>query len=342
VKPTARVRAAIIVASCVALGVAAVAFAQTPKSDKASIATAQASTSSLTQINDGKTTPKIKVRVNTRAATFGDKVIVKGRASKQLSGQSVALEERLALGEWKPVAKANVGQRGLFAFKYRAHKNTKVRVTWQPQANSAAAQKLRPTVSQVHAIKVAPRIKVTHKRIPGSPGKDLAVSGILRPSVADVPVELQLKAKRGWKTLARAKTGPRGRFHLKAHRNKKMAGATRVISRAGQAVARSQMRLPTIHPPVSYRTAVASWYGPGFFGNRTACGQRYSSSLHGIAHKTLPCGTKVSIRYNGRVQETRVNDRGPYIAGREVDLAAATARALGFNGVGRIQIATTR
>ena len=81
------------------------------------------------------------------------------------------------------------------------------------------------------------------------------------------------------------------------------------------------------------RTVLASWYGPGFYGNRTACGQTLTPSSWGVAHKTLPCGSVVSITYAGRTVTAPVIDRGPYIAGREVDLAAAVANALGFSGV---------
>ena len=77
----------------------------------------------------------------------------------------------------------------------------------------------------------------------------------------------------------------------------------------------------------------ASWYGPGFYGNRTACGQNLNTSSWGIAHKTLRCGTTVHITYRGRTVTVPVIDRGPYVAGREVDLSSAVAGALGFAGV---------
>jgi hypothetical protein len=73
-----------------------------------------------------------------------------------------------------------------------------------------------------------------------------------------------------------------------------------------------------------------SWYGPGFYGNRTACGQALTTSLMGVAHRTLPCGTKVSFRNpsNGRVITVPVVDRGPYAAGRTWDLTGAACTAL--------------
>jgi hypothetical protein len=81
-----------------------------------------------------------------------------------------------------------------------------------------------------------------------------------------------------------------------------------------------------------YRPSRATWYGPGFFGNRTACGQVLSESTVGVAHRTLPCGTKVAFLYDGRVLTVPVIDRGPYGgAGADWDLTQAAARALGLD-----------
>jgi hypothetical protein len=76
-------------------------------------------------------------------------------------------------------------------------------------------------------------------------------------------------------------------------------------------------------------TVRASWYGPGFFGRRTACGQIMSTVLAGVAHRTLPCGTPVTLRYGDVTLTVPVVDRGPFIAGREFDLTYATRVALG-------------
>jgi Lytic transglycolase len=66
-----------------------------------------------------------------------------------------------------------------------------------------------------------------------------------------------------------------------------------------------------------------SWYGPGFYGNGGACGMipgGMTRDTVGVAHRTLPCGTKVTFRYNGRTVTTRVIDRGPYVKGRIWDM----------------------
>lgn len=75
-------------------------------------------------------------------------------------------------------------------------------------------------------------------------------------------------------------------------------------------------------------TVIASWYGPGFYGNRTACGQLYTPVIIGVAHKTLPCGTMLELEFRGRVVIVPVIDRGPFIAGRTLDLSNATRAAL--------------
>lgn len=78
----------------------------------------------------------------------------------------------------------------------------------------------------------------------------------------------------------------------------------------------------------------ATWYGPGLYGNNTACGQVLRPSTVGVAHRSLPCGTAVKFVYRGRQVITRVIDRGPYSYGNDWDLTLAAAEALGFDQVG--------
>ena len=74
--------------------------------------------------------------------------------------------------------------------------------------------------------------------------------------------------------------------------------------------------------------SVATWYGPGFFGERTACGQRLGRKTIGVAHRHLPCGTKVTLKYRSHYVRARVIDRGPYASGARWDLTQKTARKL--------------
>lgn len=90
---------------------------------------------------------------------------------------------------------------------------------------------------------------------------------------------------------------------------------------------------------VDYRVVKATWYGPGLYGNRMACGRTLTRRTVGVAHKRLPCGTKVSLRYRGREIVVPVVDRGPYAHGISYDLTYATARKLGMTGTSRIAAA---
>lgn len=81
----------------------------------------------------------------------------------------------------------------------------------------------------------------------------------------------------------------------------------------------------------------ASWYGAPFFGSRTACGQKYTKTIVGVAHKKLPCGTRVLIGYKGRFLLTKVIDRGPYVAGRVWDLSNGARKSLRYQGIDRVR-----
>jgi len=81
---------------------------------------------------------------------------------------------------------------------------------------------------------------------------------------------------------------------------------------------------------------VASWYGPGFHGRKTANGERFDMEELTAAHKTLPFGTRVLVQNprNGKEVVVRINDRGPFIQGRVIDLSKAAASALGMKSRG--------
>jgi rare lipoprotein A (peptidoglycan hydrolase) len=87
------------------------------------------------------------------------------------------------------------------------------------------------------------------------------------------------------------------------------------------------------------RTAGATWYGPGLYGNGTACGQTLRPGTIGVAHRTLPCGTTVKFSYHGHTLVTKVIDRGPYSPGNDFDLTNGARLALDFEGVDRVRYA---
>jgi rare lipoprotein A (peptidoglycan hydrolase) len=85
-----------------------------------------------------------------------------------------------------------------------------------------------------------------------------------------------------------------------------------------------------------FRKSFASYYGPGLYGGGLACGGTLSPGTIGVAHKTLPCGTRVTFKVGNRVVTARVIDRGPYVGGRDWDLTTALRNKLRFGDTGTV------
>jgi len=149
-----------------------------------------------------------------------------------------------------------------------------------------------------------------------------------------VTIESFDAALQQWGGIARATVNADGAYVARWRARK--AGEFRiraVLQSASQAVAAgaSPELAITVH-----RRAVATWYGPGFYGRQTACGIRMTRTLLGVAHRNYKCGTKVALLYHGRRITVPVVDRGPYRRGTAYDLTAATAQALGFEYTDRL------
>ena len=110
--------------------------------------------------------------------------------------------------------------------------------------------------------------------------------------------------------------------------------AIRAVVEQGQ-TARAAASSPTLTITI-YRPSLATYYGPGFFGQRTACGVRLGRRTLGVANRTLKCGTPVAIDYGGRTIIVPVIDRGPYAHHADWDLTEATARLLDIPGTATI------
>jgi rare lipoprotein A (peptidoglycan hydrolase) len=85
-----------------------------------------------------------------------------------------------------------------------------------------------------------------------------------------------------------------------------------------------------------YRSAAASYYGPGLYGGSLACGGTLRPGTMGVANRSLPCGSRLTLRYGNRSVRVQVIDRGPFSGGREFDLTAATRARLGFPSTGTV------
>jgi len=193
-----------------------------------------------------------------------------------------------------------------------------------------------PAVTQADAQSSAPtatiaRVAVDKRRLTVRAGRRVAVIGRTVPGLPGLVASLQVRRGAHWHTLDRDRTAVDGRYVLRGRVRRAMSAPARIVVRSHDA--RVHHRVGRVE---SFRWANASWYGPGLYGNHLGCGGTLSASRLGVAHKSLPCGTKVTLRHHGRSVRVPVIDRGPYVAGREYDLTAATARRLHFHGHGAI------
>lgn len=101
--------------------------------------------------------------------------------------------------------------------------------------------------------------------------------------------------------------------------------------------AKSPSRSTTAASVNGWKSARVSWYGPGFYGRKTASGAVLVEGMMNCAHRSLPFGTRIQFEYKGRTCVAVVNDRGPFVGGRTFDLGPGTATALGFSGVGTVK-----
>jgi rare lipoprotein A len=86
----------------------------------------------------------------------------------------------------------------------------------------------------------------------------------------------------------------------------------------------------------------ATWYGPGFYGEQTACGKTLTRRTVGVAHRRLPCGTRVGIAYHGRYLEATVIDRGPFGGRARWDLTQHAAELIGLEQTDQIRVAVLK
>jgi hypothetical protein len=161
-------------------------------------------------------------------------------------------------------------------------------------------------------------------------GHPATVAGVLRPGLAGKVVVLQRLGNHGWRTLTRTLTGLHGRFKLRYVPRQTGSQVVRLRFAGDATDLATRRRLGRLNV---YRLAGASWYGGG---GQTACGGALTSSTLGVANKTLPCGTLVTLHYGGHTVRVPVIDRGPYVEGREFDLTEATKQALGFGDTGQV------
>ena len=166
-------------------------------------------------------------------------------------------------------------------------------------------------------------------------GKRVKVGGKVGSGADGRRVLIQQRAGRGWKTVARTTTRSGGRFSAYWRPSGTGRKAVRAFVRGAEPGAAPAVRQVKGGVTV-YVPRFSSYYGPGLYGNKLACGGRLTTGTVGVAHKSLPCGTKVTLHNKGRTLTVKVIDRGPYVGGRYFDLTAATKQKLGFGSTGTV------
>lgn len=204
-------------------------------------------------------------------------------------------------------------------------------------ASTATAAEDRGTAapSDAKPSRVRPEIQVTTARATGLVGNRAVYAGRVVGAKQGDQVRLDLRGRTSWSSVATARVSSDGRFRVAKQISSVGDQAARVRVVASEHVEGTHRRVKRVH---GFRKSHASYFGPGLYGSALACGGRLSPSTKGVAHKTLPCGSRVTLRYGGRQVTTKVVDRGPYIAGREWDLTAATRNQLGFGDVGQVWV----
>jgi rare lipoprotein A len=161
--------------------------------------------------------------------------------------------------------------------------------------------------------------------------RGLDVTGSLPAADSGRTVQIEIsgaKTNWAWVTVATGQVRSNGTFSAVWATNHIGRFAIRAVT-GSTGTASASTADPTVTVTV-YRPSLATLYGPGFYGHKTACGITLRRTTIGVANRTLPCGTPVAIYYDGETLIVPVIDRGPYAHHADWDLTMATGKALGM------------
>lgn len=320
----ARARPLHVAAGALALGstlsVTALAIAQTPPP----------------AVTDVRLAPPPAPSVDDARVRFDQPVVVHGRLEAVTAGHRIAVQQKASRGRsWRVLETTVVRPDGSYRTTVRLRRSGPLRVvpiavrdeTGLVAGGAVAAASERPSAPR--RIAVAARIVTSHRDRDVTAGTSFRVAGTVLPRTRGRRVVVEIGGQGHWQPLARARTRANGHFSARVTAQSLGSSRLRVRFTGDRRNVAARAGAGTLQ---AFRPTLASWYA--LYGNRTACGQTLGYDTLGVAHKTLPCGTLVTLRYNGREVTVPVIDRGPFVGGREWDLTGATARTLGFSGAG--------
>lgn len=273
-----------------------------------------------------------------------------GQAQIDASRHSVAIGDEIALrgsfpgarrapleiryrakgsGTWHTVARQRTANNGRYDVRVKPRRSgfwrAELRAGPEPQAAPATSLDT-DTASEKVSVRSRTTARVHGRR--AMVGDQVEVTGTVTPAGARRRVSVQI----GGEQLS-GHAGRDGSFEIEWEVPRTGTFGVRVSARSNSDATGSHDAAGRVSV---YRPAAASWYGPGLYGNALACGGTLTPSTLGVANRSLPCGTKVHLRYGDRSITVPVVDRGPYAGNREYDLTSATRDALGFPDVGTV------
>ena len=252
---------------------------------------------------------------------YGDRARIVGELKHGRPGQKIFLKRRY-IGIGKEIIRSK-----------RVKKDLKVKFFVSNRTMSADYRlilhpdKSNERVSDAARVEVTPQLTFDIEPNDVKFGREITLAGEIQPAVEGRTLRIEKRDEKGeWRLLKRvdAGDGVYRRFYEPDVRGRR---ELRLIFPGDElnAGTRRKQRLWI------YRRAEATWYGPGLYGNTTACGQTLRKKTLGVAHRTLDCGTRVDFLYRGRTITVPVIDRGPY-GDSDWDLTEATKERLHFEG----------
>jgi rare lipoprotein A len=284
----------------------------------------------------------LPIRVRPAQIQAGQAITISGTTLREPAGQRVTLQVKVgSASAWRSLQSTTVSPLGRLRFTAHLRHSSLVRVIAARTTPSQGAD-IAVSTAEIAAGSsgVATPVTVTAEVSAGRAdhavlaGGQIAVHGRVLPLAGARSVRLQGHAGSRWQTLVTARTGRSGRFTLHYRAQSGTDRRLRVLFAGDAANGRASASAGTL---TVYEPAVASWYYDA--GLATGCG---FNATYGVANKTLPCGTKVQLKYGGRTVMATVDDRGPYVYGRTWDLGQSTRAALNFPGVGTVWASVRR
>jgi hypothetical protein len=251
---------------------------------------------------------------------FGRGATIAGHLEDGPADAYLTLERRRPGGDWRALASKRTRADGTVTFRVGDLRTTALyRLVYEDAGTGEASY------SDAAGIEVVPLLRLSSAPRHPFAGRHLVLKGTLRPAPAGRRVVVEERRDGRWAVLGRAGAGDGSfSFRLTPKGARDRIFRVRFLGDELNGPA-TQVRFVRVFDP-----GLATWYGPGLYGNGTACGQTLRPDTLGIAHRSLPCGTEVTVVYNGRSITVPVIDRGPY-SGAEWDLTQEAAERLGFS-----------